>query len=198
MRRDREGGGNRWRHYQLLGAPGAAAEGAEEEDGDGAGEEEAGGGLERGGIVVGGEERRGSELYGALAFDVDGAGVWGLWLRRGGRRRRRFRLGADGGGAAEATVGKREGRGEGAAASWGEEVEMDARGAVEQQHGCSGVGWRLESRECTSCAAGARIMERIDFERKKCENKNPETEYSCFISYTPFLPDLYLFFSLTF
>lgn len=119
VRRDREGGGNRWRHYQLLGAAGAAAEGAEEEDGDGAGEEEACGGLERGGIVVGGEERRGAELHGALAFGVDGAGVGGLWLRCGGRRRRRrIRLGVDSGGAAEAAAGKRERRGEGEAASW--------------------------------------------------------------------------------
>jgi hypothetical protein len=67
--------------YELLGAAGAAAGGAE--DGDGAGEEDAGGCLERGGVVVEGEERRGAELDVPLAIGLAGtsASVWGL--RRG-------------------------------------------------------------------------------------------------------------------
>ena len=99
-------------YYELLGAAGAAAEGAEEEDRDGAGEEETGGSLERGGIVIRREERRSAELHGSLplGFGFDSAGVGGLWLRCGdGRRRPRFSLGADGGGAAEATAEEREG-----------------------------------------------------------------------------------------
>jgi hypothetical protein len=159
--RDREGGGDRWRHYQLLGAAGAAAEGAEEEDGDGAGEEKAGRGLERGGIVIGGEERRRAQLHGALAFCVDGAGVGG-WLRCGGRRRRRrFRFGVYSSGAA---AGKRERRGEGEAASWGEAVEMKARGAVEEQHGGSGVYECAAQRGLSLLCLVARIMERDFFQ----------------------------------
>jgi hypothetical protein len=97
-------------YYELLGAAGAAAEGAKEEDRDGAGEEETGGSLERGGIVIRREERRSAELHGSLPFGFDSAGVGGLWLRCGdGRRRPRFSLGADGGGAAEATAEEREG-----------------------------------------------------------------------------------------
>jgi len=97
-------------YYELLGAAGAAAEGAEEEDRDGAGEEETGGSLERGGIVIRREERRSAELHGSLLFGFDSAGVGGLWLRCGdGRRRPRFSLGTDGGGAAEATAEEREG-----------------------------------------------------------------------------------------
>jgi hypothetical protein len=122
--------------YELLGAAGAAAEGAEEEDGDGAGEEDAGGRLERGGVVVDGEERRGAELHGPLATGLAGTGASVGDLRRG--RWRRFRFGANGGGAAKALGGESEWGG-GEAVRWGEAEAEETRGAVEQQHRGSGV-----------------------------------------------------------
>lgn len=124
---DEEGG-----DYELLGAAGAAADGAEEEDGDGAGEEDAGGGLQRGGVLVDGEERRGAELHGAISLAVVARGRLGC---RGGQ----LRLGADGDGAAEAEGGG-GGGGEEVAGRGEEEAvaEEEARRGVEQQHGGSG------------------------------------------------------------
>jgi hypothetical protein len=118
--------------YELLGAAGAAAEGAEEEDGDGASEEDAGGRLERGGVVVDGEERRGAELNGPLATGLAGTGASVRGLRRG--RWRRFQFGANGGGAAKAAGGESEWGG-GEAVRRGEAEAEETRGAVEKQHG---------------------------------------------------------------